>query len=69
MTSQIMTSHCMTLCCSVLSLLELCEYDSFINIFNFKKLGFIVYEILENSQLFLTDYLFKHSAFDLCTTI
>ena len=50
-----MTSHCMTSRCSVLSLLRLCEKDCSINMLNFNKLRFIVYEIFDNSQLFLTD--------------
>ena len=39
----------------VLSLLGLCENDCSINMLNFNKLHFIVYEIFDNSQLFLTD--------------
>ena len=55
MTSLRMTSHCMTSCCGVLSLLGLCEKDCSINMLNFNKLRFIVNEIFDNSQLFLTD--------------
>ena len=55
MTSLRMTSHCMTSRCGVLSLLGLCEKDCSINMLNFNKLRFIVYEIFDNSQLFLTD--------------
>ena len=55
MTSLRMTSHCMTSRCSVLSLLGLCEKDCSIIMLNFNKLRFIVYEIFDNSQLFLTD--------------
>ena len=55
MTSLRMTSHCMTSRCGVLSLLGLCEKDCSINMLNFNKLHFIVYEIFDNSQLFLTD--------------
>ena len=55
MTSLRMTSHCMTSCCGVLSLLSLCEKDCSINMLNFNKLRFIVNEIFDNSQLFLTD--------------
>ena len=55
MTSLRMTSHCMTSCCGVLSLLRLCEKDCSINVLNFNMLRFIVYKILGNSQLFLTD--------------
>ena len=36
-------------------LLGLCEKDCSINMLNFNKLRFIVYEIFDNSQLFLTD--------------
>ena len=43
-----MTPHCMTSRCGVLSLLGLCKKD-------FNKLRLIVYEIFDNSQLFLTD--------------
>ena len=45
----------MTSRCGVLSLLGLCEKDCSINMLNFNKLRFIVYEIFDNSQLFLTD--------------
>ena len=55
MTSLRLTSQCMTSRYGVLSLLGLCEKDCSINMLNFKKLRFIVYEIFENSQLFLTD--------------
>ena len=55
MTSLRMTSHCMTSRCGVLSLLGLCKKDCSINMLNFNKLRFIVYEIFDNSQLFLTD--------------
>ena len=55
MTSLRVTSHCMTSRCSVLSLLGLCEKDCSIIMLNFNKLRFIVYEIFDNSQLFLTD--------------
>ena len=55
MTSLRMTSHCMTSRCGVSSLLGLCEKDCSIHMLNFNKLRFIVYEILDNSQLFLTD--------------
>ena len=54
MTSLRMTSHCMTSRCGVLYLLGLCKKDCSINMLNFNKLRFIVYEILDNSQLFLT---------------
>ena len=50
-----MTSHGMTSCCFVLSLLGLCKEDCSINMLNFNKLRFIVNEIFGNSQLFLTD--------------
>ena len=52
MTSLRMTSHCMTSRCGVLSLLGLCQKDCSINMLNFNKLRFIVYEIFDNSQLF-----------------
>ena len=55
MTSLRMASHCMTSRCSVLYLLGLCENDCSIEMPNFNKLRFIVYEIFDNSQLFLTD--------------
>ena len=55
MTPLRMTSHCMTSRCSVLSLLGLCKNDCSINMLNFNKLRLIVYEIFDNSQLFLTD--------------
>ena len=45
----------MTSCCGVLSLLGLCEKGCSVNMLNFNKLGFIVNEIFDNSQLFLTD--------------
>ena len=47
----------MMLRCGALSLLVLCEKDcSILNMLNaFNKLRFIVYEIFDNSQLFLTD--------------
>ena len=50
-----MTSHCMTSRCGVLSLLGLCEKNCTINMLNCNKLRFIVYEIFDNSRLFLTD--------------
>ena len=50
-----MASHCMTSRYGVLSLLGLCKKDCYINMLNFNKLRFIVYEILDNSQLFSTD--------------
>ena len=55
MTSLRITSHCMTSRCGVLSLLGLCEKDCSIIMLNFNKLRFIVYEIFDNSQLFLTN--------------
>ena len=55
MTSLRMTLHCMTSRCCVLSLLRLCEKDCSFNMLNFNKLRFMVYEIFDNSQLFLTD--------------
>ena len=61
-----MTSHCMTSRCRVLSLLGLCKKDCYINMLNFNKLRFIVYEILDNSQLFLTDP--RNSCIALSTT-
>ena len=39
----------------VMFLLRLCEKDCSIYMLNFNKLRFIVYEIFDNSQLFLTD--------------
>ena len=45
----------MTSRCSVLSLLGLCEKDWSIIMLIFNKLRSIVYEIFDNSQLFLTD--------------
>ena len=63
MTSLRMTSHCVTSRCDVLFLLGLCKKDCSINMLNFKKLRFIVSEIFDNSQLFLTDprtLLFRH---------
>ena len=65
MTSLRMTSHCMTSCCGVLSLLGLCEKDCSINMLNFNKLRFIVNEIFDNSQLFLTDPRIHHFKSDL----
>ena len=55
MTLPRMTSHCMASRCVVHSLLELCKSDCSINMPNFNKLRFIVFEIYDNSQLFLTD--------------
>ena len=55
MTSLRMTSNSMKSRCGVHCLLGLCEYYCFINMLNFNKLRFIVYEIFDNSQLFLTD--------------
>ena len=55
MTSLRMTSQCMTSRCGVLSLPGLREKDCSTNMLNFNKLRFIVYEIFDNSQLFLTD--------------
>ena len=55
MTSLRMTSHCMSSSRGILSLLGLCEKDCSIYMLNFNKLPFIVYEIFDNSQLFLTD--------------
>ena len=39
----------------VQSLLRLCEKGCSINMLNFKKFCFVVYEIFDNSQLFLID--------------
>ena len=55
MTSLKMTSYCLTSRCGVYSLLGLCISDCSINMLNFNKLRFIVFEIFDNSQLFLTD--------------
>ena len=55
MASLRMTSYSMTSCCGVLSLLSWCEKDCSIHVLNFNQLPFIVYEIFDNSQLFLTD--------------
>ena len=62
MTSLRMTSHCMTSRCSVLFLLGLFEKDCSIIMLNFNKLRSIVYEIFDNSQLFLTDPRIRHSS-------
>ena len=45
----------MTSRCGVDSLLGLCKLDCSIDMINFNKLRFIVFDIFDNSQLFLTD--------------
>ena len=55
MTSPRVTLHCMMSRCGVHCLPELCEKVFCINMLTFNKLRFMVIEIFDNCQVFLTD--------------